>query len=149
MIKLQQVCKNQACCNLSLANLSQHVETTCIKPAHNKFWQSTSNGLFVNKPSWYRVVLEGCGKMPTDLLQLAHFWLCIRIANQKSVRYLGIFFIFISKYKQSTYLHYRLFRIFKTVKANDIFYCSMQARHLWESNDLRWAIHVTINLPGY
>ena len=42
-IKLQQVCKNQACCNLSFADLLQLVETTCNKPFDNKFGQSTCN----------------------------------------------------------------------------------------------------------
>ena len=82
--------------------------------------------------------------MPTDLLQL-----CIRIASQKSVRYLGIFSYLYQNINKAHVYTTDFFESLKLFKANDIFYCSMQARHLWESNDLRWAIHVTINLPGY
>ena len=35
--------RNQACCNLSFANLLQLVETTCSKLVANRFWQSTCN----------------------------------------------------------------------------------------------------------
>ena len=37
LIKFKQICLNQACCNLSFADLLQLVETTCIKPVDNKF----------------------------------------------------------------------------------------------------------------
>ena len=36
-IKLQQICTNQACYNLSFADLSQLIKTTCSKPVDDKF----------------------------------------------------------------------------------------------------------------
>ena len=37
VIKLQQACQSQACCNLSPGDLLQLVETACIKPVDNRF----------------------------------------------------------------------------------------------------------------
>ena len=43
-IKLQQWCKNQACCNYaSFADLLQLVEKTCNNPVDNNFWLSICN----------------------------------------------------------------------------------------------------------
>ena len=76
---------------MSFADLLQLVKTTSSKPVDNKFWQSTCNksvdylqqvcrqqavARHANA-SWYRLVVTSSSKMSTDLLQLAHFWLCI------------------------------------------------------------------------
>ena len=41
--KLQQMCQNQACCNLPFADLLQLIETARNKPVDDKFWHPTSN----------------------------------------------------------------------------------------------------------
>ena len=76
--ELQQVCKNQACHNLSFANLLQLVETTCCKPADNKFCQSACEGLLttcnrvVNKLLQVMQMHPNNGFLTTRLLQNAN-----------------------------------------------------------------------------
>ena len=50
VIKLHQVCENQACCNLIFADFLQVVVTTCIKLVDKKSWQSTCIKPVDNKP---------------------------------------------------------------------------------------------------
>ena len=47
-IKLQQVCKNQICCNLIFADLLPVVKATCIKLVDKKSWPSTCSKLVGN-----------------------------------------------------------------------------------------------------
>ena len=86
--------KDQACCNLSFADLLQLFETNCTKPVEiinlqQVCWQlATSllticNRLVVNKLSqamWTHpdigILITSCCKMSADLLQIARFWLC-------------------------------------------------------------------------